>query len=86
MVDPDGVGPRIVFLEVPEAKVVKNRVHLDLSVSGGHEVPMDKRRERIDAEAGRLVAAGATKLRVLEATGHYAWAMHDPEGNEFDLN
>ena len=35
IVDPDGVGPRIWFQPVPEGKVVKNRVHLDLNVSGG---------------------------------------------------
>jgi hypothetical protein len=35
IVDPDGVGPRIWFQVVPEANVVKNRVHLDLDVSGG---------------------------------------------------
>ena len=39
------------------------------------------------AEPGEdLVAAGATKVRVLEAPNHYAIAMIDPEGNEFDLN
>ena len=32
IVDPDGVGPRVWFQPVPEAKVVKNRVHLDLAV------------------------------------------------------
>lgn len=84
--DPNGVGPRLVFMVVPEDKIVKNRLHLDLAVSGGREVPIDVRRPRVDAEAARLVAAGATQLRVLEATGHYAIAMLDPEGNEFDLN
>ena len=34
-VDPDGVGPRLFFQRVPEPKTAKNRVHLDLSVSGG---------------------------------------------------
>jgi hypothetical protein len=33
--DPDGTGPRIYFQKVPEIKVVKNRVHLDLNVGGG---------------------------------------------------
>ncbi len=84
--DPDGVGPRVVFLVVPESKVVKNRLHLDLGISGGRDVPMDVRRQRIDAEASRLVAAGATQLRVTDSPHHYAIAMLDPEGNEFDLN
>jgi hypothetical protein len=35
LVDPDGVRPRIWFQPVPESKVVKNRVHLNLGVSGG---------------------------------------------------
>jgi catechol 2,3-dioxygenase-like lactoylglutathione lyase family enzyme len=88
IVDPDGFGPRIWFQRVPEAKVVKNRLHLDLTVSGGREVPIEVRRQRVDAEADRLVQAGATKVRVVAEAGvdHYAVAMRDPEGNEFDLN
>ena len=88
IVDPDGVRPRIWFQPVPEPKVVKNRVHLDLGVSGGRQVPLATRRRLVDAEAERLVAAGATRLRVLseEAVDHYAVVMADPEGNEFCLN
>jgi hypothetical protein len=88
IVDPDGVRPRIWFQPVPEPKVVKNRVHLDLGVSGGRQVQLATRRRRVDAEAERLVAAGATRLRVLseEAVDHYAVVMADPEGNEFCLN
>ena len=88
IVDPDGVRPRIWFQPVPEPKVVKNRVHLDLGVSGGRQVPLPTRRRRARAEAERLVAAGATRLRVLseEAVDHYAVVMADPEGNEFCLN
>ena len=88
IVDPDGVRPRIWFQPVPEPKVAKNRVHLDLGVSGGRQVPLATRRRRVDAEAERLVAAGATRLRVLseEAVDHYAVVMADPEGNEFCLN
>jgi Glyoxalase-like domain len=88
VVDPEGLGPRIWFQKVPEGKVVKNRVHFDLHVSGGRTMPMEIRKERVNAEAERLVRIGATKLRVLEEPGldHYAMAMQDPEGNEFDLN
>ena len=88
IVDPEGVRPRIWFQPVPEAKVVKNRVHLDLTVSGGRGVPLATRRQRIDAEAERLLAAGATRLRVLATEGvdQYAVVMADPEGNEFCLN
>jgi hypothetical protein len=88
IVDPDGVGPRIWFQPVPEPKVVKNRVHLDLAVGGGRRVPLPTRRRRVDAEADRLVAAGATRLRVLSRDGidHYAVVLQDPEGNEFCLH
>jgi hypothetical protein len=87
LVDPDGVGPRIYFQEVPEPKVVKNRVHLDLDVSGGRGVPLATRKELVDAEAERLTAAGATTLRILtEGIDYYAVVMQDPEGNEFCLS
>lgn len=87
-VDPDGKGPRLWFQKVPEGKVVKNRLHLDLTVSGGRSQPIAVRKERVNAEAERLVAIGAAKVRVLETEGldHYAVAMKDPEGNEFDIN
>jgi catechol 2,3-dioxygenase-like lactoylglutathione lyase family enzyme len=88
IVDPDGVGPRVWFQPVPEAKVVKNRVHLDLDVGGGRTAPLAERRRRVDAEADRLVAAGATCFRVLSEEGvdHYGVVMQDPEGNEFCLH
>ena len=85
--DPDGVGPRLRFQKVPEGKVVKNRLHLDLIVSGGREVPLAIRHPRVVAEAARLKAAGATEVTVLEREGldHFAVVMQDPEGNEFCL-
>lgn len=88
IVDPDGAGPRIWFQKVPEGKVVKNRLHFDVHAGGGRSVPMQTRKERINAEADRLVRAGATRVRVLQQAGvdHYAVAMRDPEGNEFDIN
>jgi Glyoxalase-like domain len=88
IVDPDGKGPRIWFHAVPEPKTCKNRLHFDLGVSGGFGVPMNIRRERVEAEAARLVKIGATRLETLEQEGleHYAVAMADPEDNEFDIN
>jgi len=85
VVDPDGVGPRIYFQRVPEGKVVKNRVHLDLNVGGGRTAPLEQRRQRVDAEVGRLLGVGARKVRALEERGEYCVNMLDPEGNEFDL-
>lgn len=71
-----------------ESKTIKNRLHLDISVGGDRSVPMQERKRRVDAEAQRLVALGATLVAPI-STGsldHYAVAMTDPEGNEFDIN
>ena len=86
--DPGGAGPRIWFQVVPELKTVKNRLHLDICASGGRAVPIATRKQRVDAEARRLAGLGATVVKVLEQEGldHYAVAMTDPEGNEFDIN
>jgi hypothetical protein len=88
IIDPDGGGPRIWFQVVPDTKTVKNRLHLDIHVSGGRAVPMATRRRRVDAEAGRLSELGATIVGALSEEGldHYAVAMKDPEGNEFDIH
>jgi hypothetical protein len=86
--DPEHGGPAIWFQRVPDVKTVKNRLHLDISASGGREVPIETRKERVDAEAARLVELGATLVGVLTEPGvdWYAVAMKDPEGNEFDIN
>jgi hypothetical protein len=88
IIDPAGRGPRIRFQVVPEGKTIKNRIHLDVGVSGGRSAAIEIRRQRIDAEASRLAGLGATMTRVLyeEGIDHYAVAMTDPEGNEFDIN
>jgi hypothetical protein len=88
IIDPDGRGPRIWFQVVPDRKTVKNRLHIDLHVSGGRAVPMATRRQRVDAEARRLSGLGATIFGPLSEEGldHYAVGMKDPEGNEFDIN
>ena len=88
LVDPAGVGPRFWFQRVPEPKTVKNRLHLDLSVSGGRAQPLPERRAVIEAEVERLVAAGAHVFRVLDdaPNDYFAVVMHDPEGNEFCVN
>jgi hypothetical protein len=84
--DPDGKGPRIYFQKVPEGKTAKNRLHMDLNVSGGRTVPIEQRRERVNAEAKRLKALGATDERgAIDKDGEYWVRMNDPEGNEFCL-
>jgi Glyoxalase-like domain len=88
IVDPKGAGPRIWFHQVPEPKVTKNRLHLDIGVSGGREVPIATRKERVDKAVERLVKLGATLLEVWDESeiDQYAAGMLDPEGNEFDVN
>jgi hypothetical protein len=86
--DPGGGGPSIWFQVVPEPKTIKNRIHIDIHAGGGRDLPLATRRERVDAEVLRLTDLGATTVRVLQQDGldHYAVAMTDPEGNEFDVN
>ncbi|MGI9666006.1 MAG: VOC family protein [Acidimicrobiia bacterium] len=87
IIDPNGEGPRVWFQEVPESKSIKNRLHFDLLVGGGRSVPLNERKQRVHAEADRLIAVGATLTRVMDNSemNHYAVAMQDPEGNEFDI-
>ena len=65
---PEG-QPKLWFTQVPEAKVAKNRLHLDLSAA-------DR-----DSEVGRLTALGAEVLR--NQPNPDLTVMRDPEGNDF---
>jgi hypothetical protein len=87
LTDPDGVGPSLSFLRVPEPKVVKNRVHLDVQVGGGRDdAPWEMRWPRVIEAVGRLTAAGATVIGEVEQQGRPDHVvMADPEGNEFDV-
>ena len=70
-----GSGPRLVFVNVPEPKTVKNRVHLDL-------VPHGSQAE----ELARLESLGAAVIDDRRGVTPGGWVvMADPEGNEFDL-
>lgn len=85
--DPAGRGPRVFFQQVPEDKVAKNRVHLDVRVAPGLEG--EERMAALEAECERLVALGATRLQRFDphpplGAGHIV--MADPEGNEFCLD
>jgi hypothetical protein len=86
VVDPAGSGPRVLFQRVAEGKVVKNRVHLDLSVSGGRGVADEERREAVARAVARLEGLGATALGPKEEMGSYWMVMQDPEGNELCLH
>jgi hypothetical protein len=85
VVDPEGRGPRIFFQRVPEPKTVKNRLHVDVHAGGPPDTPPDERRSRVDAEVERLVELGATRVHMKEEMGERWVLMHDPEGNEFDV-
>ncbi|MGX2998442.1 VOC family protein [Streptomyces sp. JNUCC 64] len=85
-VDPSGVGPRLYFQRVPEGKVVKNRVHLDVRVATG--LVGEERLAALEAECARLVPLGAERVRLLTADGYdeSCIVMRDVEGNEFCLD
>jgi hypothetical protein len=74
--DPNGVEPRLYFQLVPEGKVVKNRVHLDVRVDA----------ERKEAEVARVIALGATFVETHDDRGPLSYLMRDPVGNEFCLH
>jgi len=84
--DPTGAGPRLFFQRVPEGKVVKNRVHLD--VRAGTGLVGAERQAVLEAEGERLIALGATKVRLMVADEHNesCLVMQDVEGNEFCLD
>ncbi|RKS77456.1 hypothetical protein CLV35_1142 [Motilibacter peucedani] len=72
---PEGLpgAPRVLFQLVPEDKVVKNRLHLDLRTG----------EDDVEAVVGGLVARGATRLHD-GRQGPSVWVtMQDPQGNEF---
>jgi hypothetical protein len=68
------VGPGLVFVRVPEAKALKNRLHLDLAPHTS-----DDR----SAEIARLLGMGATRVDVGQSTDESWDVLADPEGNEF---
>lgn len=75
ILDPDG-GHRLLFIEVPDGKQVKNRIHLDLCPRSGTR----------DEALARLRGIGA--VEVADLRGKYGpgtgWVvLADPEGNEF---
>jgi Glyoxalase-like domain len=84
IIDPDGVGPAIGFLPVPEGKTAKNKMHIDIRVAGDPPWDMSSREILIRAKVAELLAAGATTFGEEfygEHLGHVI--MLDPEGNEF---
>lgn len=76
IVDPEGKGPRVFFLKVPEGKTAKNRMHMDVKVD------QSELRER----AAALVAIGATEVAEHDEPEGRWITLRDPEGNEFCLH
>jgi hypothetical protein len=74
--DPEGLAPRMFFQRVPEAKVGKNRLHLDVSVPP----------EDLEQEVDRWTRAGAALVEYRSHPGHRWAVMQDPESNEFCLH
>ncbi|MDQ3927997.1 MAG: SRPBCC domain-containing protein, partial [Chloroflexota bacterium] len=68
--DPRGVEPELAFVQVPEPKTVKNRLHLDVNL------------EDFTAEVERLLSLGATRAPGYPQNDGHA-VLRDPEGNEF---
>jgi hypothetical protein len=68
-------APRILFQQVPEAKTVKNRVHLDLRHPDAPSL----------AERDRLLALGAVEIGGASQGPHSWVVLTDPEGNELCL-
>ena len=76
IIDPRRLHPGLLFLPVPEDKVVKNRVHLDLVPSSARDVDVD-----------RVVGLGATLVDDQRKPDGSGWAvLADPEGNVFQLS
>ena len=73
VIAPEG-NANLLFIQVPESKAVKNRVHMDLQ-------PQDRTR---DEEVERLLVLGATLAADFRNSDGTGWAvLNDPEGNEF---
>jgi catechol 2,3-dioxygenase-like lactoylglutathione lyase family enzyme len=84
IVDPDGLGPAIGFLRVPEGKTAKNRMHIDIRVAGPPPWDPAERERLVRDRVAELSDAGATVVREERygpELGHVV--MRDPEGNEF---
>lgn len=83
VVDPDGIGPRILF-ERWDAGKPNKRVHIDVNVLAGEDLSESEREERLAEERRRLEDLGATFHRIASGMAGETWMeMFDPEGNWF---
>jgi hypothetical protein len=72
IIDPSGRTAGMFFQPVPESKIAKNRMHLDVRPTGS-----------MAAEVERLKELGATERGFIETEDSFWTQMRDPEGNEF---
>lgn len=83
--DPTGRGPRLFFHHADSSKSGRNRIHLDINTVRGRKPT----REEFEAEKDRIVALGATVVRLVDQTWgpwpELYYQLQDPEGNEFCL-
>jgi hypothetical protein len=88
IVPPEGAsGPRVFFQKVPEGKVAKNRVHLDVRAAPGLEG--EERMRRLEEVCAGLTTLGARQVGRFEPGQEMSGGflvMVDPEGNEFCLD
>jgi hypothetical protein len=84
--DPSGAASRLFFQRVPEGKVAKNRLHIDVRIATG--LIGDERLAALEAECTRLLPLGAVRVRLLVADeeNESCIVMQDVEGNEFCLD
>jgi predicted enzyme related to lactoylglutathione lyase len=74
LTDGEGIAPRIAFQRVPEAKAIKNRVHVDVGVPD------------LDTAVARVLELGGAIVSEPRELNGARWrVMADPEGNEFCL-
>ena len=74
LIPPGEARPWLLFIRVPEGKLVKNRLHLDIA-------PTERTR---DEEVVRLIGLGASMFADHRKPDGTGWAvLRDPGGNEF---
>ena len=78
------MGPRLYFQRVPEGKVAKNRLHLDVRVGTG--LGGEQRLAALEAECARLILLGAVHVRTLYDGTDSCIPMLDIEGKEFCID
>ena len=66
-------GPALMFIQVPEERAGKNRLHIDFATTGWA------------AEVDRIVDLGAKRVGEFDEYGAHWITLADPEGNVFDL-